>query len=62
MYTLAILAVTASALYGYLAVQHNHTRDWVCFGLASLAAAYLHYYGLMAAFYTPFVYTFLDLF
>ena len=52
MYTLAIFTVTASALYGYLAVQHNRTSDWVYFGLASLAAAYLHYYGLMAAFFT----------
>lgn len=52
MYTLAIFAVTASVLYGYLAVQHNQRRDWVCFGVASLAAAYLHYYGLIAAFFT----------
>jgi uncharacterized protein (DUF2141 family) len=52
MYILAILAVTASVLYGFLAVQHNHKGDWVWFGLASLAAAYLHYYGLIAAFFT----------
>ena len=52
MYTLAIFAVTASVLYGYLAVLQNRRADWVCFGLASLAAAYLHYYGLIAAFFT----------
>ena len=51
MYSLASFCVTASALYGYLAVKYNSRRDWVAFGLASLAAAYLHYYGLMAAFF-----------
>ena len=51
MYTLAIFAVTAGVLYGYLAIHHNRTADWVCFGLATLAAAYLHYYGLIAAFF-----------
>ena len=52
VYTLAMFAVTAGALYGYLAMQENHARDWVWFGLATLAAAYLHYFGLIAAFYT----------
>lgn len=52
MYTLAIFFVTAGVLYGYLAAQHNRTDYWACFGLATLAAAYLHYYALMAAFYT----------
>ena len=51
MYSLASFCVTASALYGYLAVKYNNKRDWFAFGLASLAAAYLHYYGLMAAFF-----------
>ena len=49
MYSLAAFCVTASALYGYLAVKFNRRWDWFVFGLASLAAAYLHYYGLMAA-------------
>jgi uncharacterized protein (DUF2141 family) len=52
MYTLAIFAVTAGVLYGYLAAQDNRPGDWVRFGLATLAAAYLHYYGLIAAFFT----------
>jgi uncharacterized membrane protein/uncharacterized protein (DUF2141 family) len=52
MYTLAIFAVTAGALFGYLAARYNRTSDWICFGLATLAAAYLHYYGLIAAFFT----------
>jgi uncharacterized protein (DUF2141 family) len=52
MYTLAIFAVTAGVLYGYLAVKDHHPADWACFGLTTLAAAYLHYYGLIAAFFT----------
>src|SRR5512142_1384206 len=51
MYSLAICAVTAGALYGYLAVTENRGRDWVLFGVATLAGAYLHYYGLIAAFF-----------
>lgn len=51
MYSLAICAVTAGALYGYLAVTENRLRDWVLFGVATLASAYLHYYGLIAAFF-----------
>ncbi len=51
MYSLAILSVTAGALYGYLVVSENRTRDWALFGVATLAAAYLHYYGLIAAFF-----------
>jgi uncharacterized protein (DUF2141 family) len=51
MYSLAAFYVTVSVLYGYLAVKYNRRGDWFVFGLASLAAAYLHYYGLMAAFF-----------
>ena len=51
MYSLAICAVTAGALYGYLSVTENRMRDWVLFGVATLAGAYLHYYGLIAAFF-----------
>jgi 4-amino-4-deoxy-L-arabinose transferase-like glycosyltransferase len=51
MYSLAICAVTAGALYGYLAVTENRVLDWVLFGMATLASAYLHYYGLIAAFF-----------
>ena len=51
MYSLAICAVTAGALYGYLAVMENRKRDWVLFGAATLAGAYLHYYGLIAGFF-----------
>lgn len=51
MYSLATFCVTASALYGFLAAKNNRKWDWLMFGLATLAAAYLHYYGLMAAFF-----------
>ncbi len=51
MYSLAICLVTAGALYGYLAVIGNRVRDWVLFGAATLGSAYLHYYGLIAAFF-----------
>jgi uncharacterized protein (DUF2141 family) len=51
MYLPATFCVTTGALYGYLAAQYNRRRDWFIFGIASLAAAYLHYYGLMAAFF-----------
>jgi hypothetical protein len=49
MYSLTNLAVTASVLYGFLAVRDGGRRNWIAFGLWSLAAAYLHYYGLIAA-------------
>lgn len=51
MYSLAICAVTAGALYGYLAVMENRLRDWALFGVATLTGAYLHYYGLLAGFF-----------
>jgi hypothetical protein len=51
MYTLAALAVTAAAAWGALAVREGRRGDWVRFGAASLAAAYLHNYGLMAVFF-----------
>jgi len=50
MYTLLMFALTACAAYGYLAARDNQAKDWVCFGLSSLAALYLHYYGAIAAF------------
>ena len=52
MYTLAILAVTAGVLYGWLALRDHRMKDWVMFGVATSAAAYLHYYALIAAFFT----------
>lgn len=48
MYTWASFFVTGSALYGYLAYQDGRRRDWIRFVLCSLAAAYTHYYALLA--------------
>lgn len=49
MYSLTNLAVTASVLYGFLAARDGGRGKWIPFGLWTLAAAYLHYYGLIAA-------------
>jgi hypothetical protein len=51
MYSLASFSVTACALYGFLALKENRRLDWVFFAFFSLTSAYLHYYGLMAAFF-----------
>lgn len=49
MYSWAILAVTILAIYAYRLVKEDNTKNWIIFGIASLASIYLHYYGLMAA-------------
>lgn len=48
MYTWAAFFVTGSALYGYLGYLDGRKKDWVLFSLCSLAAAYTHYYALLA--------------
>ena len=48
-YSWAILAVTILALYAYRLTKEDNTKNWIIFGLSSLASIYLHYYGLMAA-------------
>ena len=49
MYSWAILAVTILAIYAYRLSKEDNTKDWIIFGISSLASIYLHYYGLMAA-------------
>lgn len=49
MYSWAILTVTLCAVYAYRLVKEDNTKNWIIFGLSSLASIYLHYYGLMAA-------------
>ena len=49
LYSWAILAVTILAIYAYRLTEEDNTKNWIIFGLASLASIYLHYYGLMAA-------------
>lgn len=48
MYTWAAFFVTSAVLYGYLAVEEGKLSDFVKMGVSSLAAAYTHYYALMA--------------
>lgn len=49
MYSWAILTVTILAIYAYRLVKEDNTKNWIIFGISSLASIYLHYYGLMAA-------------
>ena len=50
MYSLAILLVTTLAIYAYrLFKNEDSIKNWLIFGITSLACIYVHYYGLMAA-------------
>ena len=49
MYSWAILAVTILSIYAYRLSKEDNTKNWIIFGISSLASIYLHYYGLMAA-------------
>jgi hypothetical protein len=48
MYTWTPFAVTGAFAWGMLALRERRTRDFALFVLSALAAAYLHYYGLLA--------------
>ncbi|MCW5851004.1 MAG: glycosyltransferase family 39 protein [Anaerolineae bacterium] len=48
MYSWAVCLVTAGAVYAFLASRDNRRGDWALFGLFSVAAAYTHYYALLA--------------
>lgn len=49
MYSWAILAVTVLAIYAFRLSKEDNTKNWIIFGISSLASIFLHYYGLMAA-------------
>jgi len=50
MYSWAIYIVTILAIYTYMIYQGQSTKkNWIIFGITSLASLYIHYYGLMAA-------------
>ena len=52
MYPLAMLLVTLTAIYAYrifAAKEKCNIKNWILFGVFSLAAAYTHYYALAAA-------------
>ena len=42
MYSWAILTVTLLAIYAYRLVKQDSTKNWIIFGLTSLASIYLH--------------------
>ena len=44
-----MLAITILAIYAYRLSKRDNTKDWIIFGIASIASIFLHYYGLMAA-------------
>ena len=50
MYTWAMLFVAIMAIYAYRIFKGKRTiKNWIIFGIFSLASAYTHYYGLMTA-------------
>ena len=52
MYTFAMLLVTVMCIYAYRIYKNEGKRqikNWILFAIFSLASAYTHYYGLMAA-------------
>lgn len=50
MYSWAMLFVTVTAIYAYRLYKNKYsTKNLIIFGIFSLASAYTHYYGLMAA-------------
>lgn len=50
MYSWAILIVTILAIYAYrIYLGNSSKKNWIIFGISSLASIYIHYYGLMAA-------------
>ena len=49
MYSWAILTVTLLAIYAYRLAKEDNTKNWIIFGISSIASIFLHYYGLMAA-------------
>lgn len=48
MYSLAALFVTMTYCFFYQILKENKNRAWVLFVLASLGAAYTHYYALIS--------------
>lgn len=52
MYTFAMLLVSLMCIYAYRIYKNEgkkQIKNWVLFAIFSLASAYTHYYGLMAA-------------
>lgn len=50
MYSWAIYIVTILAIYAYrIYLGQSTKKNWIIFGVSSLASIFIHYYGLMAA-------------
>ena len=51
MYSFAVVLVTILAIYAYRLSykKQDSIKNWLIFGITSLACIYVHYYGLMAA-------------
>ena len=52
MYALAMLLTTLTAIYAYgiyINRDDKNTKNWILFGIFSLASAYTHYYSLVAS-------------
>ena len=49
MYSWAATFVVITAIYAYRLLSKNTVKNWIIFGIFSLASCYTHYYGLMAA-------------
>ncbi|NLD47996.1 MAG: hypothetical protein GX660_12505 [Clostridiaceae bacterium] len=48
MYSWAAFFVTGSALYGYLSFTKPFKKNWLIYGLFTLAASFTHYYAMLA--------------
>ncbi len=48
MYMWAVVCVTGTVIYAYLAGSGQRRRDWIACGGLTLGAAYLHYYAFLA--------------
>lgn len=49
MYSLACFLGVLMCIYAYRILKQNTKKNWIIFGVSSLALAYTHYYGLMTA-------------
>ena len=50
MYSWALYIVTVLAIYSYrIYLGQDSKKNWMIFGITSLASLYIHYYGLMSA-------------
>lgn len=49
MYAWSAVFVTLTAIYAYRITKQNKLKNWILFGVFSLASLYMHYYGVMGA-------------